>query len=92
MGVQGCANCHGYTRVSAPFFRVIYNSPLAKRLIKQWAPKVFDAYGPLAAASMAKFGGRYLAKGDRIGLLEGDGPSPLAMAVLQFPNVEQAKA
>jgi uncharacterized protein (DUF1330 family) len=59
----------------------------------QWDPQVFAAYGPLAAASIAKFGGRYLAKGDRIGLLEGDdGSAPLAMAVLEFPSVEQARA
>jgi uncharacterized protein (DUF1330 family) len=58
----------------------------------QWDPDVFAAYGPLAADSIAKFGGRYLAKGDRIGLLEGEGPAPLAMAVLEFPSVEQAKA
>jgi uncharacterized protein (DUF1330 family) len=58
----------------------------------QWDPQVFAAYGPLAVASIARFGGRYLAKGDRIGLLEGDGPAPLAMAVLEFPSVEQAEA
>ena len=60
--------------------------------IDQWEPEVFAAYGPLAAASIARFGGRYLAKGDRIGLLEGEGPAPLAMAVLEFPSLEQAKA
>jgi uncharacterized protein (DUF1330 family) len=58
----------------------------------QWDPEVFAAYGPLAAASIAKFGGRYLAKGERIGLLEGGGPAPLAMAVLEFPSVQQAEA
>ena len=60
--------------------------------IDQWEPSVFAAYGPLAAASIARFGGRYLAKGDQIGLLEGEGPAPLAMAVLEFPSLEQAKA
>jgi uncharacterized protein (DUF1330 family) len=64
---------------------------IAERL-DQWDPEVFAAYGPLAAASIARFGGRYLAKGDRIDLLEGEGPAPLAMAVLEFPNVEQARA
>jgi uncharacterized protein (DUF1330 family) len=60
--------------------------------IDQWDGEVFAAYGPLAAASIARCGGRYLAKGERIGLLEGDGPAPLAMAVLEFPSLEQAKA
>jgi uncharacterized protein (DUF1330 family) len=58
----------------------------------QWDPSVFAAYGPLAAASIAKFGGRYLAKGAELGLLEGEGPAPLAMAVLEFPSVGQARA
>jgi uncharacterized protein (DUF1330 family) len=58
----------------------------------QWDPEVFAAYGPLAAASIAKFGGRYLAKGAQIDLLEGQGPAPLAMAVLEFPSALQARA
>ena len=58
---------------------------------EQWDESVFAAYGPLAAASVAKFGGRYLAKGADIGLLEGEGP-PLAMAVLEFPSRAQAEA
>ena len=53
---------------------------------------MFAAYGPLAAASIAQFGGRYLAKGAQLDLLEGDGPAPLAMAVLEFPSLEQARA
>jgi uncharacterized protein (DUF1330 family) len=60
--------------------------------IDQWNPEVFAAYGPLAAASIAKFGGRYLAKGVQLDLLEGDGPAPLAMAMLEFPTLEQARA
>ena len=60
--------------------------------IEQWDPEVFAAYGPLAAASIAKFGGRYLARSSEIRLLEGDGPAPLGGAVLEFPSVEQAKA
>jgi uncharacterized protein (DUF1330 family) len=60
--------------------------------IDQWNPEVFAAYGPLAAASIAKFGGRYLAKGVQLDLLEGDAPAPLAMAMLEFPTLEQARA
>jgi uncharacterized protein (DUF1330 family) len=58
---------------------------------EQWDDSVFTAYGPRAAASIAKFGGRYLAKGADIGLLEGEG-RPLAMAVLEFPSRAQAEA
>jgi uncharacterized protein (DUF1330 family) len=64
---------------------------IAERL-EQWDPEVFTTYGPLAAASLAKYGGRFLARSDRLGLLEGDGPSPLAMAVVEFPSAEQARA
>lgn len=63
---------------------------IAERL-EQWDPAVFADYGPLAAASIAKFGGRYLAKTDKIDLLEGEG-APLAGAILEFPSVEQAEA
>lgn len=63
---------------------------IAERL-DEWNPEVFAAYGPLAAASIAKFGGRYLAKGADIGLLEGE-RRPLAMAVLEFPTRAQAEA
>jgi uncharacterized protein (DUF1330 family) len=64
---------------------------IAERL-EQWAPEVFAAYGPLAAASIARFGGRYLAKAPEVLLLEGDGPPPLAMAVLEFPSLDLARA
>ena len=64
---------------------------IAERL-DQWDPEVFAAYGPRAAASIARFGGRYLAKGDRPRLLEGPDPAPLAMAVLEFASLEQAEA
>ncbi len=60
--------------------------------IEQWDPAVFVDYGPLAAASIAKFGGRYLAKTDRIAVLEGGGVAPLAAAVLEFPSVDRAEA
>lgn len=58
---------------------------------EQWDEGVFAAYGPLAMASIETFGGRYLAKGSDIGLLEGEG-RPLAMAVLEFPTRAEAEA
>ena len=64
---------------------------IAERL-EQWDPEVFAPYGPLAAASIARFGGRYLAKAPEVLQLEGEGSAPLAMAVLEFPGLEQAKA
>ena len=64
---------------------------IAERL-EQSDPSVFAAYGPLAAASIAKYGGRYLAKTPEVLRLEGEAPAPLAMAVLEFPSVAQARA
>lgn len=58
---------------------------------EQWDESVFAAYGPMAAASIERFGGRYLAKGSDIGLLEGEA-RPLAMAVLEFPSRAEAEA
>ncbi|HEY0179007.1 MAG TPA: DUF1330 domain-containing protein [Dokdonella sp.] len=63
---------------------------IAERL-KEWDAAVFDSYGPLAAASIARFGGRYLALSNRPTTLEGP-PPPLAMAVIEFPSIEQARA
>jgi uncharacterized protein (DUF1330 family) len=63
---------------------------VAERL-KEWDNEVFASYGPLAAASIARFGGRYLALSTGVLSLEGP-PPPLAMAVIEFPSLEQAQA
>ncbi len=63
---------------------------IAERL-KEWDTGVFASYGPLAAASIAKFGGRYLALSTKVETLEGPMP-PLAVAVIEFPSLEQARA
>jgi uncharacterized protein (DUF1330 family) len=63
---------------------------IAERL-KEWDTGVFESYGPLAAASIARFGGRYLALSSQVASLEGP-PPPLAMAVIEFPSLEQAQA
>ncbi len=63
---------------------------IAERL-KEWDAGVFESYGPLAAASIAQFGGRYLALSDKVTTLEGPLP-PIAMAVIEFPSLEQAQA
>lgn len=62
---------------------------IAERL-KEWDTSVFATYGPLAAASIAKFGGRYLALSTTIVSLEGP-PAPLAVGVIEFPSLEQAQ-
>jgi uncharacterized protein (DUF1330 family) len=63
---------------------------VAERL-RAWNTDVFKTYGPLAAASIERFGGRYLALSQETESLEGGDP-PLAMAVIEFPSLEQAHA
>jgi len=63
---------------------------IAERL-HEWDRDVFAAYSPLAAASIARFGGRYLARTEETIGLEGPA-APLAMAVIEFPSLDQAQA
>ena len=53
-------------------------------------PKLFEEYRPLAAASIARHGGRYLVRGGATEPLEG-GWEPKRVVVLEFASVEQAR-
>lgn len=53
-------------------------------------PDAYEIYKPLAAKSVAEAGGRYLARGGRSALLEGDG-EPSRVVVLEFPDFERAQ-
>jgi uncharacterized protein (DUF1330 family) len=44
------------------------------------------------AETIAKFGGRYLARGGKAEVLEGEFTLPGAVVMLEFPSMEQAKA
>ncbi len=50
----------------------------------------YEDYKPLAAASVAQYGGRYLVRGGESATLEGDA-APGRVAVMEFPTLEQAK-
>ncbi len=50
----------------------------------------YDEYKKLAPATVALFGGKYIARGGHTETLEGDW-SPNRLVILQFENVEQAK-
>ena len=50
-----------------------------------------EEYAKLARDILPKYGARYLARSQRNSLLEGNGPSPCCMAVLEFPNMEAVK-
>lgn len=50
-----------------------------------------EQYANLAREILPKYGARYLAKSQRNTLLEGEGPAPCCIAILQFSSVEAAR-
>ena len=52
--------------------------------------ETYERYRPIAAETVAKYGGRFLVRGGRVEPLEG-GWSPKRIVVLEFPSMEQAK-
>ena len=53
-------------------------------------PELFEQYKQLAPATIAAYGGRYLARGGKAEALEGD-RSPNRIVILEFDNAETAK-
>lgn len=54
-------------------------------------PAAFEEYRKAAPATVAAFGGKYLARGATGETLEGDAPSR-RLTIIQFDNLAQAKA
>jgi uncharacterized protein (DUF1330 family) len=54
-------------------------------------PEGFEAYKTLSTAALAAHGGRYLARGGEVALLEGAG-NPSRVTLLEFPDLATAKA
>jgi uncharacterized protein (DUF1330 family) len=54
-------------------------------------PEGYEEYRRLAPATVASSGGRYMVRGGRTEVLEGDW-QPKRIVVLQFDDIEQAKA
>ena len=54
-------------------------------------PARYDAYRPLAAASIEAAGGRYLARGGAAEVLEGSTPAH-RLVVLEFPDAATARS
>src|SRR4051794_16030710 len=50
-----------------------------------------DAYRLLAAASIARYGGRYLARGRCPDAVEGTWPASRRMVVVEFPSMAEAR-
>ena len=54
-------------------------------------PALLEEYKKLSPATVAQYGGRFLARGGRTETLEGKW-SPHRLVILEFPSYEQAKA
>ena len=54
-------------------------------------PERYEDYKKLAPPAIAACGGKYLARGGQVDVLEGDW-NPSRIVVLEFPTAEQAKA
>ena len=54
------------------------------------APGLFEDYKQLAPATIAAYGGRYLARGGKAEVLEGDW-TPNRIVILEFESTEMAK-
>lgn len=52
----------------------------------------YQDYVVLAPAAIAKFGGRYLARGPISSVLEGSGLGANRVVVVEFPSIESAKS
>ena len=50
----------------------------------------YEAFRPLAAASIARFGGRFIVRGGPVELLEGE-PQPERIVVIEFAGAETAR-
>ncbi|MFQ5937968.1 MAG: DUF1330 domain-containing protein [Acidiferrobacterales bacterium] len=51
----------------------------------------YEEYKKRTPAALAKYGGRFLARGGRVEVLEGDVP-PARIVLIEFPSFEQAVA
>jgi uncharacterized protein (DUF1330 family) len=52
-------------------------------------PVAYERYRPLAAASIARHGGKYVVRGGKTEMLEG--PDPARVVVLEFPSMDAAR-
>jgi uncharacterized protein (DUF1330 family) len=50
----------------------------------------YEPYRPLAGASIARFGGRFVVRGGEAELLEG-APAPERIVVIEFPDADTAR-
>jgi uncharacterized protein (DUF1330 family) len=79
-------NIHGSVAEAArPAFVIV------ERTTTTGEESIQEQYAKLAREILPKYGARYLARSQHNALLEGDGPVPCCMAILQFPNIEAVR-
>jgi uncharacterized protein (DUF1330 family) len=79
-------NIHGSVGEAArPAFVIV------ERTTTTGEESIQEQYAKLAREILPKYGARYLARSQHNALLEGDGPVPCCMAILQFPNIEAVR-
>lgn len=54
-------------------------------------PERYEAYKKMVPPTLEKFGGRFVARGGAVHVMEGDW-SPKRFVLIEFPSVERAKA
>ena len=54
-------------------------------------PFAYETYKALAGPAVTQYGGRYLARGGSVDVLEGDWSKPERLVVVEFDSPEQAK-
>lgn len=54
-------------------------------------PDAFRTYAEMSPPTVARYGGRFLARGGAVDLLEGD-RLPKRLVIIEFPSVERARA
>jgi uncharacterized protein (DUF1330 family) len=54
-------------------------------------PEQYERYKAEAPASIAQYGGRYVARGGELAVFEGDW-NPARIVILEFPDLDTAKA
>ena len=53
-------------------------------------PAGYEPYRPLAAASVARYGGRFIVRGGAAELIEGN-PAPQRVVIIEFPDAAAAR-
>jgi uncharacterized protein (DUF1330 family) len=80
--------------VAAPVAWAQQQSPafvLVERTETTGPESIQAEYAKLARDILPKYGARYLARSQSNALLEGDGPAPCCMALLEFPSMDAVK-